>query len=90
MKNAERSYFDLRRFGWEAEKARGVLPNDLKTEIVMTANLREWRLIFGQRCARKAHPQMRALMQDMLRAFKEMLPVIFDDLNEYGEIVCEP
>ena len=90
MSNAEAAYFEMRRLGWGPEKARGVLPNDLKTEIVMTANLREWRLVFGQRCSDRAHPQMRALMRDMLTDFKAMFPVIFDDLNEKGEVVCEP
>jgi len=86
MLHAEESYFQMRRLGWGPEKARGVLPNDLKTEIVMTANLREWRLVFSQRCPKNAHPQMRALMQEMLVQFKEMLPVIFDDL--YARIIC--
>jgi len=90
MKNAEVAYFTLRRLGWGAEKARGVLPNDLKTEIVMTANLREWRLIFGQRCAKNAHPQMRLLMQEILLNFRDRFPVIFDDLDYEGQIICEP
>lgn len=89
MFNAEAAYFCMRRLGWGAEKARGVLPNDLKTEIVMTANLREWRLVFSQRCAKNAHPQMRELMQGMLADFKELFPVIFDDLDLEGQVKCE-
>lgn len=61
--------------------ARAVLPTCLKTEIVITANLREWRTIFTQRTAEAAHPQMRELMRPMLKRFRELIPVVFDDVG---------
>ncbi len=63
------------------EQAREVLPNSLKTEIVTTANLREWRHIFKLRTSKAAHPQIRDLMKSCLNGFKLAVPVIFDDIN---------
>lgn len=62
------------------QQAREVLPNALKTEIVVTANLREWRHIFRLRTSKASHPQMVALMLDCLQGFKAAVPVIFDDI----------
>lgn len=64
-------------YKWQPQQARSVLPNSLKTEIVITANLREWRLIFSQRCATAAHPQMREIMIPLQKEFNKYLPVIF-------------
>ncbi len=51
MGNAERSYFGLLEHGAKPQEARSVLPNSLKTEIVMTMNLRTWRHFFSLRAA---------------------------------------
>lgn len=64
----------------QAQAARGVLPNDLKTEINVKANLREWRAIFKLRCAPAAHPDMRRVMIPLLRELQERIPVLFDDI----------
>lgn len=77
---AENKYFKLLEAGATPEKARGVLPNDTKTEIVSTMNLREWRHFFQLRTAKSAHPQMRELTVPLLADFKEMIPVIFDNI----------
>jgi thymidylate synthase (FAD) len=66
--------------GISPQEARSVLPNSLKTEIVITANLREWRTLLKQRTATAAHPQMREIMLPLLSDLKSKLPVIFDDL----------
>lgn len=66
--------------GQTAQEARSVLPNSLKTEIVMTANPREWRHFFTLRCSNAAHPQMKALAREMLDGFKKAIPVLFDDI----------
>ena len=79
---AEKYYKELLSNGWSPQQARSVLPNSLKTEIVVTTNLREWRHIFRLRCSKAAHPQMRELMIPLLRECKETIPVIFDDINE--------
>lgn len=80
MSTAEEMYLKLLALGQFPQQARTVLPNSLKTEIVMTANLREWRWVFKQRAAKNAHPQMRALMRGLLHNLQKQIPVIFDDL----------
>ncbi|KKL90414.1 hypothetical protein LCGC14_1904920 [marine sediment metagenome] len=80
MVNCEEDYISLINKGWKPQQARSVLPNALKTEIVVTANLREWRLIMKQRTAKAAHPQMREIMIPLLTTFAARLPVIFADI----------
>ena len=63
------------------QEARTILPNSLKTEIVMTANLREWRTILKLRTAKDAHPQMRQVANMILEILKEKLPVVFEDIG---------
>lgn len=77
---AEINYLNLLAHGASPQEARSVLPNSLKTEVVMTANLREWRHVFQMRCAPAAHPQMRQLMLPVLADFKAHLPEVFGDL----------
>ena len=84
MKVTECAYRALLKIGWLPEEARDVLPNALKTEIVVTANYREWRHILKLRAigtTGKPHPQMRALMLPLLAEFKEKLPAVFEDLE---------
>lgn len=78
---SEAAYFFL--LGVEAtpQMARSVLPNSLKTEVVMTANPREWRHVFQVRCHRDAHPQMREVMVPLLAEFANRWPVLFGDVN---------
>lgn len=80
MLNAERMYATLRQHEWTPQQARSVLPNSLKTEIVMTANLREWRHVLRLRTSKAAHPQMRELMLPLLEELKIILPVFFEDI----------
>jgi thymidylate synthase (FAD) len=79
MFNSEDSYKILRAKGWKPEQARSVLPNSLKTEIVITANLREWRHIFKLRTSDRAHSQMREVMVPLLAEFQEKVSVIFEE-----------
>ena len=81
MLRAENSYIKLLEEGWLAQHARTVLPNSLKTEIVVTANIREWRTIFTQRCAPAVHPQMKEIMRPLLAELKGVLPVLFEDIH---------
>jgi len=81
MESAEDYYFYLLKHGASPQEARSVLPNSLKTEIVVTYNLREWRHFFTLRCAKDAHPQMRQLAIPLLLYFKEQLPPLFDDID---------
>jgi thymidylate synthase (FAD) len=80
MKSCECAYITLMYNSAKPQEARSVLPNSLKTEIVCTANLREWRHIFKLRTAKTAHPQMRALMIPLLSELKQKLPVFFEDI----------
>ena len=79
---SEQAYKNLLKQGWRPEQARSVLPNSLKTEIVMTANVREWRHVFNLRCSKAAHPQMRELMIPLLNELSERLPILFDDIKQ--------
>ena len=80
-KIAAESYAKLIQLGVTPEAARSVLPNSLKTEIIVTYNLREWRHVFEMRCQKAAHPQMREIMIPLLREFQKQIPVIFDDFT---------
>lgn len=80
MLNSETQYMVLSGLGAKPQEARSVLPNSLKTEIVCTANLREWRHIFRLRTSPKAHPQMREVMEPLLAEARSRMPVVFDDL----------
>lgn len=77
---AEREYMKLLEYGATPQQARSVLPNSLKTEVMMTANFREWRSFFKLRIVKGAHPQMREVTIPLLRYLKEVCPIIFDDI----------
>lgn len=84
MAEAEKQYLNLLALGHTPQEARSVLPNSLKTEIVMTANLREWRHFFQLRAADStggAHPQMKEITIPLLEKLKIKIPVIFDDIK---------
>ena len=81
MENAEKSYFRMLELGATPQEARSVLPNSLKTEIVVTMNLRGWRHFFKLRVDNHAHPQMREVASIALEEFKKKLPIFFNDLE---------
>jgi len=81
---AQESYLDMLQHGAAPQEARSVLPNSLKTEIVITCNLREWRHFFRLRTSKAAHPQMREITIPMLVEFKHVFPIIFDDIVAEG------
>jgi thymidylate synthase (FAD) len=92
---AEKAYMALLQQGRSAQEARSVLPNSLKTELVTTYNMREWRHFFSLRCSAASHPQMRQAAIPLLRLFQERLPALFADVpydptfpeEHYAEIV---
>lgn len=87
MMENERQYMAAIEKGWKAEEARCFLNNSLKTELVMTANFREWRHVFNLRCSKPAHPQIREIMMVALEHMHEEYPVIFEDIyNKYFDI----
>jgi thymidylate synthase (FAD) len=81
MEYAEQTYIALLRNNWTPQQARSVLPNSLKTEIVVTTNFREWRHIFKLRTSKASHPQMREIMIPLLTEVKRRIPVIFDSVT---------
>lgn len=79
---AEDAYRWIRYFGCKAQAARAVLPTCLKTELYMTANLREWRHFFKMRCSKAAHPDIRVVANMLLKEAHDKIPVVFDDIYE--------
>lgn len=80
-RRAETAYFNLLDWGCTPQEARAVLPNSLKTEVVMTANLREWRHFLRLRTDPAAHVQMREVAGQLLDQLRERVPVVFDDIG---------
>lgn len=85
MEAAEQHYFALIEAGAKPEEARAVLPNSLKTEIVMTMNLREWRHFIRLRSSRAAHPQMVEIAAQICEEFVKRYPVFFEEFRERTE-----
>lgn len=81
MTDAERHYMKMIELGATPQIARSVLPNSTKTEIVITANYREWRNFFKLRTAPAAHPSMREVTIPLLKDLKNKIPIIFDDIE---------
>lgn len=81
MYRAEDFYNTLIKEGMQPQEARSVLPNSIKTEIVVSANPREWRAFFKLRTAEAAHPQMREVTRPLLDEFKNNVPILFDDIT---------
>lgn len=79
---AERAYLDMLAAGCTPQQARAVLPNSLKTELVMTTNIREWRHFFRLRCSPAAHPDIREVALMLLVKFHAAIPLFFDDLYD--------
>ena len=81
IEQIEVGYNKLIELGATPQEARSVLPNSLKTEIVMTMNLREWKHFFTLRTSKAAHPQMREVAIPLLKEFQKLIPIVFDDLS---------
>lgn len=81
MEEAERYYFELLEAGARPEEARSILPNSLKTEIVVTMDIREWRHFIRLRGGHAAHPQIREITKMILEEFSRRYPVFFGDLK---------
>ena len=83
MDEAEKTYLAMIEDGATPEQARDILPTSIKTEIVMTANLREFRHFFKLRAegiTGKPHPQMLEITIPLLKELKQKIPVVFDDI----------
>ena len=80
-KHAESSYMEMLGAGVKPEIARNVLPLSTASELIVTANIREWRHLLRLRTTEFAHPQMRHLMRLLLIELREKIPVLFDDID---------
>ena len=68
---SEAAYLELISQGWVAQQARAVLPNSLKTELIMTGTLTQWEGFFKLRDAESAHPQARELAEPLHAEFRK-------------------
>ena len=80
-------YRSLIETGWKPQQARTVLTNSIKTEIVVTGNVREWRNFFKLRLDRAAHPQMRELTIPLFRSLYADIPEIWEDIADRFNIL---
>lgn len=78
---SEQMYFLMLDSGCTPQLARSVLPTCLKTEIIVSANMREWRHIIRLRTSPAAHPQIKEIMLMALNLLSEECPAIFSDLK---------
>ena len=69
LSEAEVNYMELITLGFKPQEARAVLPNALKTEIVVTGFIDDWKHFFELRCASVAHPDIRKLALDLQKQF---------------------
>jgi thymidylate synthase (FAD) len=91
MKRAKKLYSELQELGIKNEDARFVLPNAVQSEIVVTANFREWRHIFDLRGEAEAQWEIRTIMIKILKILKSRAPVIFEDygIDEEKQIISK-
>jgi thymidylate synthase (FAD) len=78
---AHRAYRELIARGVPKEDARYLLPGGTVSEIVLSANFREWRHVFEVRCHPRAHWEIRQVCLEMLRVLKREAPIVFDDFT---------
>ena len=71
LDDCEESYLWLLNQGYTPQQARQVLPNALKTEVVMTGFVSDWKYFFELRCAKNAHPDMQLLANQLKEMFVE-------------------
>lgn len=80
METIEKNYNAMAALGCKPDQLRMLLPHSIKADVIMTANLREWRHILKLRAAPAAHPSIQQLMKILLKEFKAKIPVVFDDI----------
>jgi thymidylate synthase (FAD) len=81
IKGAKDTYIKLQSLGIKKEDARFVLPNAVESEIVISANFREWRHILRERCSKSAQWEIREVALEILRILKRHAPTVFEDFE---------
>jgi thymidylate synthase (FAD) len=82
---AEKDYIRFIEDGATPQEARTVLPNSVKTELIVTGNYREWRHFLKLRTDKAAHPQMREVAIPLLKELQRRIPIVFDDIRVDAE-----
>ena len=80
MEQTRQLYSKMIKAGIKKEDARFILPNATKTELIMTANFREWRHIIELRCSKKAQWEIREVFKKILIMLYDESPIVFEDL----------
>ena len=80
----EQRYLKMAELGATPDQMRMILPHSTAAEVVMTANIREWRHILSLRASKMTHPSVQQLMIPLLLYFKRCMPELFEDIN-YNE-----
>ena len=96
MNQIEENYLEMAKNGAKPDVLRMILPHSTVSQMMMTANIREWRHIFELRCSKNAHPSCRQILIPLLLKFKEDMPELFEDIEYdtefpkelYAEISC--
>lgn len=81
IEQCREAYRELQALGIKNEDARFVLPNAVQSEIVMTANFRQWRHMISLRSQKAAQWEIRLLMSEILKELKKHAPTVFEDIE---------
>ena len=89
INEAKKVYVELQKLGIENEDARFILPNAVESQIVVTANLREWRHIIELRGSANAQWEIREVAIEIFKILKKHAPVVFEDfeINKENNII---
>ncbi len=81
---SRQTYGKFRELGIKKEDARFILPNALESQIVFSANFREFRSVFNLRLDRAAQWEIRRVCLEMLKILQDKAPSVFGDfvINE--------
>ncbi len=80
MQNIENHYLKMASIGATPDQLRMLLPHSTKADVVMTANLREWRHVLSLRSGKRVHPSIHTVMRNLLKEFQKLIPIVFDDI----------
>lgn len=86
MEMIEKAYMNMAALGGKSDQLRMLLPHSAKADMIMSANITEWKHIFSLRCHKAAHPSVQLVMKMMLEAFYKKWPAFFE--AEYQRFIC--
>jgi len=87
MNNIEQSYMKMANLGAKSDQLRMLLPHSTKADVIMTANVSEWKHIFSLRCHSAAHPSVRQVMSIILGECYKIWPNFFEE--QYREFLAK-